>query len=80
MNGNNSGPRKFSCEVYLKVRVLTLFLSSYAKSLQALLSVFAGRTSRGDKDTAVERCEFEVHEDSDVAECRLVIRMICGLG
>ncbi|KAL4997008.1 Rad9-domain-containing protein [Aspergillus recurvatus] len=64
MGGNNIGPRKFSCEVYLK----------------ALLSVFVGRTNRRDKDTAVERCEFEVHEDPDVTECRLVIRMICGLG
>ncbi|RDW90758.1 putative DNA repair protein rad9 [Aspergillus mulundensis] len=61
---NNVGSRKFNCEVYLK----------------ALLSVFVGRTSRRDKDTAVERCEFEVHEDPDETECRLVIRMICGLG
>ncbi|KAL6234623.1 hypothetical protein BDW75DRAFT_160531 [Aspergillus navahoensis] len=64
MSGNNIGPRKFSCEVYLK----------------ALLSVFVGRTNRRDKDTAVERCEFEVHEEPDATECRLVIRMICGLG
>ncbi|CEL01375.1 hypothetical protein ASPCAL00959 [Aspergillus calidoustus] len=55
---------KFSCQVYLK----------------ALLSVFKGRTGGRDKDTAVERCEFEVHEDPDETECRLVIKMICGLG
>ncbi|KAL4956363.1 Rad9-domain-containing protein [Aspergillus filifer] len=56
--------RKFRCQVVLK----------------ALLSVFASRPNRRDKDTAVERCEIEVHEDSDETECRLVIRMICGLG
>ncbi|KAL2815727.1 Rad9-domain-containing protein [Aspergillus granulosus] len=55
---------KFSCQVHLK----------------ALLSVFKGRTGGRDKDTAVERCEFEVQEDPDVTECRLVIKMICGLG
>ncbi|KAL4931338.1 putative DNA repair protein rad9 [Aspergillus undulatus] len=55
---------KFSCQLLLK----------------ALLSVFASRPNRRDKDTAVERCEFEVHEVSDVTECRLVVRMICGLG
>ncbi|KAL4880464.1 Rad9-domain-containing protein [Aspergillus karnatakaensis] len=60
----SSGAGKFSCQVLLK----------------ALLSVFSGRGTRRDKDTAVERCEFEVHEDEDATECRLVIRMICGLG
>lgn len=47
---------------------------------QALLSVFKGRASDKDKDTAVERCEVEINEDAQQAECRLVIRMICGLG
>ncbi len=47
---------------------------------QALLSVFPGRNNRRDKDTAVERCEIEVREYPDETECRLVIRMICGLG
>lgn len=42
--------------------------------------MFKGRTSGRDKDTAVERCEVELHEDVDETECRLVIRMICGLG
>ncbi|KAL4964186.1 putative DNA repair protein rad9 [Aspergillus stella-maris] len=55
---------KFSCQVFLK----------------ALLSVFTSRPNRRDKDTAVEKCEIEVHEDSDETECRLFIRMICGLG
>ncbi|KAL4917314.1 Rad9-domain-containing protein [Aspergillus aurantiobrunneus] len=62
--GGDTGAGKFSCQVYLK----------------ALLSVFVGRTNRRDKDTAVERCEFEVQDDPDETECRLVIRMICGLG
>ncbi|KAK1148627.1 hypothetical protein N8T08_008512 [Aspergillus melleus] len=56
--------RKFCCQVYLK----------------ALLSVFKGRTSGRNKDTGVERCEVDLYEDFDTAECRLVIKMICGLG
>ncbi|KAL3474876.1 Rad9-domain-containing protein [Aspergillus californicus] len=63
-NTDEFRPEKFSCQVYIK----------------ALLSVFKGRTSGRDKDTAVERCEFEVQEDPDETECRLVIKMICGLG
>ncbi|KAL2834404.1 Rad9-domain-containing protein [Aspergillus cavernicola] len=70
--GRDSGPsqsrssraEKFSCQVYIR----------------ALLSVFKGRTTGRNQDTAVERCEFEVHEDPDETECRLVIKMICGLG
>ncbi|KAE8364889.1 Rad9-domain-containing protein [Aspergillus caelatus] len=46
--------------------------------IKALLSVFKGRTR--DKDTAVERCEVELHEHLDQTECRLAIKMICGLG
>ncbi|KAL5339572.1 Rad9-domain-containing protein [Aspergillus crustosus] len=60
----SSDVAKFSCQVLLK----------------ALLSVFTGRGNRREKDTAVERCEFEVQEDPNETECRLVIRMICGLG
>jgi cell cycle checkpoint control protein RAD9A len=47
--------------------------------IQALLSIFRGRVDRN-KDTAVERCEMEIHEDSNQAECRLTVKMICGLG
>ncbi|KAN0087368.1 Rad9 domain containing protein [Elaphomyces granulatus] len=43
--------------------------------LKALLSVFKGRAvDSRDKDTAIERCE------PDQAECRLVIKMLCGKG
>ncbi|BCR88017.1 putative DNA repair protein rad9 [Aspergillus chevalieri] len=61
---SNRRPDRFCCQIYLK----------------ALLSVFKGRTSEKDKDTAVERCEVEIREDAQQTECRLVIRMICGLG
>ncbi|KAJ6108536.1 Rad9/Ddc1 [Penicillium sp. IBT 18751x] len=47
--------------------------------LKALLSVFRGRVDRN-KDTAVERCDMELHEDPRETECRLTIKMICGLG
>ncbi|PYI10404.1 DNA repair protein rad9 [Aspergillus sclerotiicarbonarius CBS 121057] len=57
-------PDKFSCQVLIK----------------ALLSAFKGKTSGRDKDTSVERCEVELQEDLDETECRLVIRLICGLG
>ncbi|KKK15089.1 DNA repair protein [Aspergillus rambellii] len=63
-NSRSLRPNKFTCQVYLK----------------ALLSVFKGRTSGRDKDTAVERCVFELQEDLDETECRLIIKMICGLG
>ncbi|KAF7587266.1 hypothetical protein BBP40_007505 [Aspergillus hancockii] len=46
--------------------------------LKALLSVFKGKTR--DKDTAVERCDVELLETPNQTECRLVIKMICGLG
>ncbi|EPS28867.1 hypothetical protein PDE_03813 [Penicillium oxalicum 114-2] len=47
--------------------------------IKALLSIFRGRVDRH-KDTAVERCEMELHEDPQQAECRLTVKMICGLG
>ncbi|OJI86170.1 hypothetical protein ASPTUDRAFT_115334 [Aspergillus tubingensis CBS 134.48] len=57
-------PEKFSCQVLIK----------------ALLSAFKAKSSGRDKDTSVERCEVELQEDLDESECRLVIRLICGLG
>ncbi|CAG8933297.1 unnamed protein product [Penicillium salamii] len=51
------------------------FCQIYAK---ALLSIFRGRIDRN-KDTAVERCDMELHEDPQQAECRLTVKMICGL-
>ncbi|KAJ5569730.1 uncharacterized protein N7459_009160 [Penicillium hispanicum] len=47
--------------------------------LKALLSIFRGRVDRN-KDTAVERCDMEIHEDAQQTECRLTVKMICGLG
>ncbi|KAJ5599625.1 hypothetical protein N7450_000692 [Penicillium hetheringtonii] len=47
--------------------------------IKALLSIFRGRVDRH-KDTAVERCEMELHEEPHQAECRLTVKMICGLG
>ncbi|OQE32335.1 hypothetical protein PENSTE_c001G03715 [Penicillium steckii] len=47
--------------------------------IRALLSIFRGRVDRN-KDTAVERCEMELHEEPHQAECRLTVKMICGLG
>ncbi|KAL1968605.1 hypothetical protein VTN77DRAFT_1815 [Rasamsonia byssochlamydoides] len=61
----NQSADRFSCQIYLK----------------ALLSVFKGRTAESrDKDTAIERCDVELHDTPDQAECRLVIKMICGQG
>ncbi|PWY73646.1 DNA repair protein rad9 [Aspergillus heteromorphus CBS 117.55] len=67
MGGSSSrttNPNKFSCQVLIK----------------ALVSAFKGRTSGRDKDTSVERCEVELQESPEDVECRLIIRMICGLG
>ncbi|GAM37014.1 DNA repair protein [Talaromyces pinophilus] len=54
---SSSGQRyvdKFACQMYLK----------------ALLSVFKGRAGESrDKQTAVERCDIELHDSPDEAEC-----------
>ncbi|CRL18477.1 Rad9 [Penicillium camemberti] len=47
--------------------------------IKALLSIFRGRIDKN-KDTAVERCDMELHEDLQQTECRLTVKMICGLG
>ncbi|KAJ5112458.1 Rad9/DDC1 [Penicillium argentinense] len=47
--------------------------------IRALLSIFRGRVDRH-KDTAVERCDMELHEDSHQAECRLNVKIYCALG
>ncbi|KAJ5963800.1 Rad9/DDC1 [Penicillium vulpinum] len=47
--------------------------------IKALLSIFRGRVDKN-KDTAVERCDMELHEDLQQTECRLTVKMICGLG
>ncbi|KAL2872383.1 putative DNA repair protein rad9 [Aspergillus lucknowensis] len=62
--GSRTRGGKFSCQVYLKT----------------LLPVFRGRTGGRGRDTAVERCELAVQDDLDETECRLVIKMMCGLG
>ncbi|PYH87913.1 DNA repair protein rad9 [Aspergillus ellipticus CBS 707.79] len=67
MGGGSSraaNPNKFSCEVLIK----------------ALLSAFKAKSSGRDKDTAIERCEVELQEGPSDVECKLIIRMICGLG
>lgn len=43
--------------------------------------MFKGRTSDlKDKDTAIERCDVELRDTADEAECRLVVKMICRHG
>ena len=71
---------RFCCQIYLKVRLVLSFSRSGNLTHQALLSVFRGRASERDRDTAVERCEVGLLEDTEQTECRLTIRMICGLG
>ncbi|PYH47530.1 putative DNA repair protein rad9 [Aspergillus saccharolyticus JOP 1030-1] len=68
VNRNHLSPgvetHKFCCQILIK----------------ALVSVFKGRVSGRNKDTSVERCEVELQDDPDETECRLIIRLICGLG
>ncbi|KAJ5814418.1 uncharacterized protein N7503_001168 [Penicillium pulvis] len=47
--------------------------------LKALLSVFRGKIDRG-KETAIEACHVELHEDYHQTQCRLNIRMDCAMG
>lgn len=45
------------------------------------MSAFKGRVvdSRG-RDSAIDRCDVSVQDQSDEAECRLIIKMICKHG
>ncbi|KAJ5143816.1 Rad9/Ddc1 [Penicillium bovifimosum] len=65
-DGRGVSMDRFFCQIYIKASV-------------ALLSIFRGRIDRN-KDTAVERCDMELHEDLQQTECRLTVKMICGLG
>lgn len=43
--------------------------------------MFKGRISESrDRETAIERCDVELHDGADKLECRLIIKMICGQG
>ena len=49
--------------------------------MQALLSIFRRRLAdTRDKDSALERCEFELQARPDQAECRLVFKLVCKNG
>jgi cell cycle checkpoint control protein RAD9A len=54
---------------------------SLPKSMQALLSILNRRSfDTKDKDTALERCEFELQAHTDETKCRLIVRMVCRHG
>ncbi|MCJ1477007.1 hypothetical protein MMC13_005678 [Lambiella insularis] len=64
---NRSGDTdgRFTCQLYNK----------------ALLSVFKGRMiDARERDTSIERCEVNIQDGPGKAECRLVVKMICGHG
>ena len=33
-----------------------------------------------DRDTSIERCEINIQDRPDKAECRLIVKMICNHG
>ncbi|RMZ87546.1 hypothetical protein DV736_g5231, partial [Chaetothyriales sp. CBS 134916] len=48
---------------------------------KALLSIFRKRLADGrDKETALERLEFELEAGTDQTECRLVFKLVCKYG
>ncbi|PGH27058.1 hypothetical protein AJ80_01244 [Polytolypa hystricis UAMH7299] len=54
---------------------------SFQLYIKALLSVFKGRSNDfKDKETAVERCEVELHDSPEETKCRLIVHMICRQG
>jgi cell cycle checkpoint control protein RAD9A len=54
---------------------------SIPKEIQALLSIFKKRNlDTKDKETALERCEFELQARADETKCRLIVRMVCRHG
>ncbi|KAJ6002387.1 hypothetical protein N7451_004934 [Penicillium sp. IBT 35674x] len=75
---------KFSDTVALEaepdlLRLSALNSTKTAFASFALLSVFRGKVDRG-KETAIEACHVELHEDYHQTECRLNIRMDCAMG
>ena len=58
-----------------------LWSNGITDTFQALLSVFRRRLAdTRDRDSALERCEFELQAHPDQTECRLVFRLICKHG
>ncbi|KAI9845388.1 MAG: hypothetical protein M1838_001743 [Thelocarpon superellum] len=56
-------------------------VSIEARKDKALLSVFKGRLlDARDRDTAIERCELSIQDRPGVAECRLLVKMMCRHG
>lgn len=80
-SSSHAGPNRFYCQIFLKVipGPLIRAIRHANASTQALLSIFRGRVDRN-KDTAVERCDMELSEGPQQTECRLTVKMICGLG
>lgn len=81
-SSRQQGPDRFYCQILLKVccaLALEGKLCVLILIFQALLSIFRGRVDRN-KDTAVERCDMEISEGPQQTECRLTVKMICGLG
>lgn len=70
--------------LYLAEQGLSSSLGSsgqLSKSKQALLSIFKKRNSETrDKETILERCEFQLQARADETKCRLIVRMICRYG
>ena len=50
-------------------------------AMQALLSIFRKRLADSrDKDSGLERCEFELQARPDQTECRLLFKLVCKHG
>ncbi|KAJ5896361.1 uncharacterized protein N7473_005760 [Penicillium subrubescens] len=90
LNSTKTAFASFACEreVFFEAYSFTVRRSAASNGgdrfycqilIKALLSIFRGRVDRN-KDTAVERCDMELHEDPQQTECRLTVKMICGLG
>jgi len=48
---------------------------------EALLSIFKKRlVDNREKETALERCEFELQAKPDQTKCRLIVRLFCQYG
>ena len=46
-----------------------------------LLSVFKGRGyDTKEKESPIERCEVQVQDQPGMAECRLIVKMLCRHG
>ena len=56
-------------------------LPTISNRIQALLSVFKGRTADSrNPESGIDRCDVSIEDQPDKVKCRMVVKMICRNG